>query len=71
MNVEKTMIGLEKKHPGEQEYLQAVREVLESIEEVYSDNPILNQRELLNGLLSQTGFSPLKFPGPMMMEQLW
>jgi glutamate dehydrogenase (NADP+) len=39
MNLEKIMNGLEKKHPGENEYLQAVREVLESIEEVYNENP--------------------------------
>ena len=31
MNLEKIMNDLEKKHPGEVEYLQAVREVLESI----------------------------------------
>ncbi len=34
MNLEKIMNDLEKKHPGELEYLQAVREVLESLEEV-------------------------------------
>ncbi|HRR93249.1 MAG TPA: Glu/Leu/Phe/Val dehydrogenase dimerization domain-containing protein, partial [Bacteroidales bacterium] len=39
MNVDKIMSSLEKKHPGEVEYLQAVREVLESIEEVYNENP--------------------------------
>ena len=39
MNVEKILSGLEKKHPGEKEYLQAVHEVLESIEEVYNENP--------------------------------
>ncbi|NMC40474.1 MAG: glutamate dehydrogenase, partial [Bacteroidales bacterium] len=39
MNVDKIMSSLEKKHPGEIEYLQAVREVLESIEEVYNENP--------------------------------
>ena len=32
MNVDKIMNNLEKKHPGEVEYLQAVREVLESID---------------------------------------
>ena len=31
MQVEKIMQALEQKHPGELEYLQAVREVLESI----------------------------------------
>lgn len=39
MNVDSKMLDLEKKHPGEQEYLQAVREVLESIEDVYNANP--------------------------------
>jgi glutamate dehydrogenase (NADP+) len=39
MNVDIKMVDLEKKHPGEPEYLQAVREVLESIEEVYNANP--------------------------------
>jgi len=39
MNVDKLIVQLEKKHPGEVEYLQAVREVLESIEEVYNQNP--------------------------------
>ena len=36
MNVAKVMADLEAKHPGEKEFLQAVHEVLESIEEVYN-----------------------------------
>ena len=36
MKVEKIMQALEQKHPGESEYLQAVREVLLSVEEVYN-----------------------------------
>ena len=36
MNLEKIMSDLEKKNPGEVEFLQAVREVLESIQEVYN-----------------------------------
>ena len=39
MNVNNVMADLERKHPGENEYLQAVREVLESIEEVYIAHP--------------------------------
>ena len=39
MNVNNLMAELERKHPGEKEYLQAVREVLESIEEVYNQHP--------------------------------
>jgi len=39
MNVQKIMTSLEAKHPGEKEYLQAVHEVLESIEEIYNQHP--------------------------------
>jgi glutamate dehydrogenase (NADP+) len=39
MNLEKFMNNLEAKHPGEMEYLQAVREVLESLEDVLAENP--------------------------------
>lgn len=39
MNVDKILNDLEKRHPGEVEYLQAVKEVLESVEEVYNENP--------------------------------
>lgn len=39
MDLEKFMNDLEKKHPGEMEYLQAVREVLETLEDVLLENP--------------------------------
>lgn len=39
MNVEKIMQDLERKNPGEVEFLQAAREVLESIEDVVNENP--------------------------------
>lgn len=39
MNVVDIMNNLEAKHPGEKEYLQAVHEVLESIEDIYNENP--------------------------------
>ncbi|MDT8308431.1 MAG: NADP-specific glutamate dehydrogenase [Bacteroidales bacterium] len=39
MNVDKIMNDLEKRNPGEVEYLQAVHEVLESIEDIVNDNP--------------------------------
>jgi glutamate dehydrogenase (NADP+) len=38
MNVNKIIAGLQSKYPGEKEYLQAVREVLETIEDVVEDN---------------------------------
>ena len=39
MNVEKLMLELERKHPNEPEYLQAVREVLTTVEEAYNQHP--------------------------------
>lgn len=39
MNVNKLMAELERKHPGESEYLQAVREVLMTVEETYNQHP--------------------------------
>lgn len=39
MNVNKLMAELERKHPGESEYLQAVREVLMTVEEAYNQHP--------------------------------
>jgi glutamate dehydrogenase (NADP+) len=51
MNVDKLMIDLEKKHPGELEYLQAVREVLESIEEIYNHNPQFESAAIIERLI--------------------
>ncbi len=39
MNLEKIMADLERKNPGEKEFLQAVREVLETIMDVVAENP--------------------------------
>ena len=39
MNVQKIINDLEKRNPGEFEFIQAVREVLESIETTYNANP--------------------------------
>ncbi|MDR3327000.1 MAG: NADP-specific glutamate dehydrogenase [Prevotellaceae bacterium] len=47
MNVKKIMTSLEAKHPGENEYLQAVHEVLESIEEVYNQHPEFEKAKIV------------------------
>jgi glutamate dehydrogenase (NADP+) len=39
MKVQEIMNALEAKHPGEKEYLQAVHEVLESVKDLYNENP--------------------------------
>ncbi len=51
MNVNDFMNNLEARHPGEQEYLQAVREVLESIEEVYNQNPQFESAGILERIV--------------------
>ena len=51
MNVDKLIVQLEKKHPGELEYLQAVREVLESIEEVYNQNPQFEKAGIIERII--------------------
>lgn len=51
MKVQSIMSGLKKKHPGEKEYLQAVQEVLETIEEVYNQHPEFEQAKIVERLV--------------------
>jgi len=62
MNVDKLMSNLEKKHPGEAEYLQAVREVVESIEEVYNDNPQFESANIIDRLVEPDRIFTFKIP---------
>ncbi len=62
MNVDKLMIDLEKKHPGELEYLQAVREVLESIEEIYNQNPQFESAAIIERLIEPDRVLTFKIP---------
>ena len=51
MKVQSIMSGLKKKHPGEKEYLQAVQEVLETIEEVYNQHPEFEKAKIIERLV--------------------
>ena len=62
MNVEKIMNGLEKKHPGEVEYLQAVREVLESIEDIYNENPQFAKAGIVERMIEPDRIFTFKVP---------
>lgn len=62
MNVEKLMQELEIKHPGEVEYLQAVREVLESIEEFYNRNPQYEKARIIERLVEPDRVFIFKVP---------
>lgn len=62
MNVEKLMNNLEAKHPGEVEYLQAVQEVLESIEDVYNANPQFETAGIIERLVEPDRILTFKVP---------
>ena len=51
MDVKALMAHLEAKHPGESEYLQAVQEVLESIEEVYNQHPEYEKAKIVERMV--------------------
>jgi len=51
MNLNKIMTDLEAKNPGQPEFLQAAREVLETIEEFVNENPIYNSNKLIERLV--------------------
>ncbi|MDR1407358.1 MAG: NADP-specific glutamate dehydrogenase [Tannerella sp.] len=51
MDTRTILSALEAKHPGEQEYLQAVREVLLSIENVYNRHPEFEKARIIERLV--------------------
>lgn len=62
MNVDLIMVDLEKKHPGEPEYHQAVREVLESIEEFYNQNPQFEAAGIIERIIEPDRLMIFKVP---------
>ncbi len=62
MDLEKIMNGLEQKHPGEKEYLQAVREVLESIEDVVNDNPQFESAGIIERIIEPDRIFTFRVP---------
>jgi glutamate dehydrogenase (NADP+) len=62
MNVDQIILNLEKKHPGEKEYLQAVKEVLESIEETYNENPQFKTAGIIERLIEPDRIFTFKVP---------
>ncbi len=62
MDIEKIMSSLEAKHPGEQEYLQAVREVLISIEPVYNEHPEFEKAKIAERIVEPDRIFTFKVP---------
>ena len=51
MNTQELMAKLQAKYPHEKEYLQAVHEVLESIEEVYNQHPEFEKAKIVERIV--------------------
>jgi len=62
MNVSNILADLGKRNPGEQEFLQAIKEVLESIEEVYNANPQFAAAGIIERLIEPDRVLSFKVP---------
>ncbi len=62
MDIEKFMAALEAKHPGEKEYLQAVREVLLTVEPVYNRHPEFERAKIMERLVEPDRVFTFKVP---------
>src|SRR5574344_1377662 len=62
MEVGKIMQDLERKHPGELEYLQAVREVLESIKDVYCQHPEFEKAKIIERIVEPERIITFRVP---------
>ncbi|MDE5724128.1 MAG: glutamate dehydrogenase, partial [Paramuribaculum sp.] len=51
MDINSIMSSLEAKHPGEKEYLQAVKEVLMCVEEVYNQHPEFEKARIVERMV--------------------
>ena len=62
MNIQNIMAQLEMKHPGEKEYLQAVHEVLVSIEDIYNMHPEFERAKLIERLVEPERIITFRVP---------
>lgn len=62
MDTNKIMASLEARHPGEKEYLQAVREVLTSVESVYNQHPEFEDAQIIERLVEPDRILTFKVP---------
>ncbi len=62
MDIKKLMADLEVKHPGEKEFLQAVKEVLISIEDVYNQHPEFEKAKIIERLVEPERIITFRVP---------
>lgn len=62
MKTDSLLSALEVKHPGEEEYLQAVKEVLISIEDVYNQHPEFEKAKIIERLVEPDRIFTFRIP---------
>lgn len=62
MKIDNILSSLEAKHPGESEFLQAVKEVLVSIEDVYNQHPEFEKARIIERLVEPDRIFTFKVP---------
>lgn len=62
MKIDNILSALEAKHPGESEFLQAVKEVLVSIEDVYNQHPEFEKNRIIERLVEPDRIFTFKVP---------
>ena len=62
MKTENILQALEAKHPGESEYLQAVKEVLLSIEDIYNEHPEFEKAAIIERIVEPDRIFTFKVP---------
>ncbi len=62
MNINRVMYDLEARHPGEAEFLQAVKEVLISIEDIYNQHPEFEKLKIIERLVEPDRIITFKVP---------
>ena len=62
MKTAQILSALEAKHPGEFEYLQAVKEVLLSIDDVYNDHPAFENAKIIERLVEPDRIFTFRVP---------
>ena len=62
LNIDEFMGRLEQRHPGEKEFLQAVREVLISVKDVYDQHPEFERKALLERLVEPERIITFRVP---------
>ncbi|MDR1222374.1 MAG: NADP-specific glutamate dehydrogenase [Tannerella sp.] len=62
MKTEQIVASLEAKHPGEREYMQAVKEVLTTIEDVYNEHPEFEKAKIIERLVEPDRIITFRVP---------